>query len=100
MPILPAESDCYPPHLWTEDVVLNGAGSWWCLHAKPRQEKKVAGDLRQQEIVHYLPQVLKESRTPSGRKTRSLLPLFPGYLFLYGSDAERVEALQGNRLVR
>jgi transcriptional antiterminator RfaH len=100
MPILPAESDCYPTNLWSEDVVLNGDGLWWCLHAKPRQEKKVAGDLRKQMIVHYLPQVVKEGRTPGGRKIRSVLPLFPGYLFLYGRDAERIEALQGNRLVR
>jgi transcriptional antiterminator RfaH len=100
MPILPAESDSYPPDLWSEGLALNGDGRWWCLHAKPRQEKKVASDLRAHRVAHYLPQIAKEGRTPGGRKTRSILPLFPGYLFLYGDEAARLEALQGNRLVR
>jgi transcription antitermination factor NusG len=100
MPILPAEADRYPDNLWSDDVALNGDGRWWCLHAKPRQEKSVARELYHHAIVHYLPQTYKDGRTPGGRKTRSLVPLFPGYLFLYGGDHARVEALKGNRLVK
>jgi transcriptional antiterminator RfaH len=36
---------------------------------------------------------------PSGRKIASLIPLFPGYLFLLGEDRHRVEAMKGNHLV-
>jgi len=99
MPILPAESEMYPDSLWEGGRPgADPCRRWWCLHTKPRQEKTVARALRKRAIAHYLPQVVHESRTPGGRKIRSLLPLFPGYLFLYGDDYERVEALQGNHL--
>ena len=99
MPILPAEPAMYPSTFWQED--RPGADRhrrWWCLHTKPRQEKTVARALQQRQIPHYLPQVVHESRTPGGRKIRSTLPLFPGYLFLHGDDYQRIEALQGNHL--
>jgi transcription antitermination factor NusG len=103
MPILPAEPDLYPSDLW-EGAVLTGPEElprkWWCLHTKPRMEKASARDLRVQQIAYYLPQVVREDRTPQGRKTRSVIPLFPSYLFLLGDDRERVLAMKGNRLVR
>jgi transcriptional antiterminator RfaH len=100
MPILPAEPDLYPDDLWSEGE--SGAlrsGTWWCLHTKPRQEKAAARHLRSRAITYYLPQVVHEDRTPQGRKTRSVLPLFTSYLFLCGDDHARIEALKGNRLV-
>ena len=103
MPILPAEPDIYPANLWP-DLTEGGEGSsrrkWWCLHTKPRQEKATARDLRAIRVPYYLPQVLHEAHTPQGRKTRSVIPLFTSYLFLFGDEAERVASLKGNRLVR
>jgi transcription antitermination factor NusG len=99
MPILPAESDSYPPDLWSESMRFDPAARWWCLHTKPRQEKAAARDLGRQQICHYLPQAVRTSRTPSGRATRSVIPLFPGYLFLHGREQDRLAALRGNRLV-
>lgn len=101
MPILPAEPDINPPDLWERHGTDWGESRrWWCLHAKPRQEKAVARELRIQGVPCYLPQVMHEAHTPQGRKTRSILPLFTGYLFLFGDDYERLQALKGNRLVR
>ena len=110
MPILPAEPDFYPLDLWEVLARLrfesegDGEGTrrrlWWCLHTKPRQEKATARDLRAQRIAYYLPQVVHEDRTPQGRKTRSILPLFTSYLFFLGDERERVLTLKGNRLVR
>ena len=60
----------------------------------------MARDLRARGIAYYLPQVVHEDRTPQGRKTRSVLPLFTSYLFLLGDEQERVQSLKGNRLVR
>jgi transcription antitermination factor NusG len=99
MPILPAEPDLFPPDLW----VLDGSSPdldvrWWCLHTKPRQEKAAARHLRSRQIPHYLPQVVREDRTPGGRKFRSVIPLFTGYLFLLGEELQRYEALKGNHL--
>ncbi|MFO0891019.1 MAG: transcription termination/antitermination NusG family protein [Isosphaeraceae bacterium] len=102
MPILPAEPDFHPPGLWEEaPSVLPSPDDavWRCLHAKARQEKAVARELRKQGLTYYLPQVLKEDRTPQGRKIRSILPLFPGYLFLKGDHEARLAALRGDRLV-
>jgi transcription antitermination factor NusG len=101
MPILPAEPDCHPEDLWRDGVPLPAKpeGLWWCLHTKPRQEKATARDLREQGVVYYLPQVVKESRTPQGRKIQSIAPLFAGYVFLYGDPQDRLAALRGHRLV-
>src|SRR5437763_9067890 len=101
MPILPAEPDCHPPNLWDEasSLPVKQEGSWWCLHTKPRQEKATARELRKQEVVYYLPQVVKESRTPQGRKIQSVVPLFPSYVFFHGDMNDRLLALRGNRLV-
>jgi transcriptional antiterminator RfaH len=101
MPILPAEPDMFPDDLW-DGAAVGGDPSrrWYCLHTKPRQEKATARDLRVRRVPFYLPQIVKEDRTPAGRKIRSVLPLFGGYLFLLGDEAQRLEALKGNRLVR
>src|SRR4051794_9472221 len=89
----------YPSTLWHEDRHRDDLGRrWWCLHTKPRQEKTLARELRKRQVSHYLPQIAHESRTPGGRKIRSMSPLFPGYLFLYGDDYQRTEAIQGNHL--
>ena len=100
MPILPAEPDIHPPNLWENDrFQADREERWWCLHTKPRQEKSVARALRAKGIAYYLPQVVHEDRTPQGRKTRSVVPLFTSYVFLHGGDQDRVESLKGNRLV-
>src|SRR3954452_8105141 len=100
MPILPAEPALCPPDLWQADGSLAKDGrAWWCLHTKPRQEKALARELSLQKIPFYLPQVVHEDRTPQGRKTRSVIPLFTSYLFLLGDERDRLEALKGNRLV-
>jgi len=101
MPILPAEPDCYPVDLWEDEVTLPSKpdGVWWCLHTKPRQEKAIARELREQAVVYYLPQVVKESRTPQGRRLESVAPLFASYVFLYGDPHDRLTALRSHRLV-
>ena len=100
MPILPAEPDFYPPDLWELQNDVDGNCHWWCLHAKPRQEKAVARELHIQRVNFYLPQAIQTGRTPKGRPTRSVVPLVPGYVFLYGNEDHRLLALKGNRLVR
>jgi transcription antitermination factor NusG len=103
MPILPAEPNLYPHDLWNvrDHDDSEGPGRlWWCLHTRPRQEKATARELRAQGIAYYLPQVVHEDRTPRGRRTRSVLPLFTSYVFLLGNERERLLALKGNRLVR
>ena len=101
MPILHSEPDCHPTNLWdqSESILRKQEAVWWCLHTKPRQEKATARELRKLGVTFFLPQVLKEDRTPQGRKIHSVIPLFPSYLFLFGDYNDRLSALRGNRLV-
>lgn len=101
MPILPAEPDLYPSDIWEREGTQTDTGRrWWCLHTKPRQEKAAARHLRSRQIQHYLPQVVREDRTPAGRKIRSVIPLFSSYLFLLGDEHDRLEAFKGNNLAK
>lgn len=108
MPIKPAEPDLFPPDLWERLPTPVSSGwaddrpgpRWWCLHTKPRQEKATARHLRSSGLTYYLPQAVREGRTPEGRRTRSVIPLFPSYLFLFEDERGRVESMRRNTLVR
>jgi transcriptional antiterminator RfaH len=71
---------------------------WWLLHTKPRQEKKLAEELRTLGIGHYLP-VTRLKAVTRGRPRYSWAPLFPGYCFLWADDDERLATLRTSRLV-
>jgi transcriptional antiterminator RfaH len=71
---------------------------WWLIHAKPRQEKKLAEQLVSLQVPHYLP-VTKCTAITRGRKRITRVPQFPGYLFLWVDSAERRAALETNRIV-
>lgn len=99
MPILSEQPGLYPDDLFDEVYAGGLERHWWVLYTKVRQEKAVARQFLNAQIPFYLPLVWK--RTVSrGRVIRSQIPLFPGYVFLYGSDEERVSSLAGNRIVR
>ncbi len=70
---------------------------WWVLHTRARNEKAVARDLTRAHIEHYLP--LFQVRRPRSRRPQpTTLPLFPGYVFLYGCEQARAYALRTNRV--
>ena len=101
MPILPAEPQLYPPDLWShEEVDFDPERPWWCLHTRPRQEKAAARHFLARRLTYYLPQVVQETTTPKGRKIRSVLPMFTGYLFLRGTLADRGEAIRTDCLTK
>lgn len=74
-------------------------GRWWVAHTKPRNEKALAQELAALRIFCYLPlsHRLTHSRT-SGRTSRSIVPVFTGYVFLNGDDEQRRMALTTNRI--
>ena len=89
-----AESDqCLPDPAAGEQT-----NSWWLLHTKPRQEKKLAEQLKAFQLPHYLP-VTKKKAVTRGKVRYSWSPLFSGYLFLMGTPEQRVRALETNRVV-
>lgn len=86
-----------PPVIWPEERNISEFnGIWWVVHTKSRNEKALAHDLIRKEINYFLPMTWK-TRYRSGRKIRSLLPLFSGYLFFAGTENQRVQVLKTNR---
>jgi len=87
-----------PPIIWPEaQSISDFIGLWWVAHTKSRNEKALAHDLVAKNICYFLPMTWKVQRR-SHRTFRSLLPLFSGYLFFCGREAERVELLRTNRV--
>jgi transcriptional antiterminator RfaH len=99
MPILAAEANVYPGNLLDEFTTLSTDRRWWAVYTKSRQEKSLARQLLGMEVPFYLPLIPKVASI-GGRRLKSLLPLFGGYLFLYGTDEERVQALGTNRIAQ
>lgn len=77
---------------------LGNESTWWLLHTKPRQEKKLAEQLTRFGISHYLP-ATKHKALTRGRTRITWSPLFSGYFFLRGTLDQRLRALKTNRLV-
>ena len=69
-----------------------------CIPSPARRKSRPRRSART-GVTYYLPQVVKESRTPQGRKLRSVVPLFSSYIFLYGDANDRLAAFRGDRLV-
>lgn len=87
-----------PPIAWPEEKSIKDFdGYWWVAHTKSRNEKALANDLVAREVSYFLPMSWK-IRSHRGRKTRSLLPLFGGYLFFCGKEKQRLEVLKTNRV--
>jgi transcription antitermination factor NusG len=105
MPILAKEPCVYPEDLLEEssgDEQLDIAGSgqlWWVVYTKSRQEKSLARDLVGYRLPFYLPQV-QIDHLIRGKRIHAHVPLFPGYLFLYGTSEDRVDSLRTNRISR
>ena len=72
-------------------------GRWFVAHTKPRQEKALAWDVLGSGGRYFLP-MYEVTRRSRGRSWKSLLPLFPGYVFLCGNDEDRTRALKTNRI--
>jgi transcriptional antiterminator RfaH len=86
-----------PPIIWPEDKpICQFKGQWWVAHTKSRNEKALAHDLVSKHVSYFLPMAWKTSHT-RGRKTKSLLPIFSGYLFFCGDENDRLNVLKTNR---
>lgn len=72
---------------------------WHVLHVRPRCEKKMADYAASQDLTCYLP-LREETKVYQRRKVTVTKPLFPGYIFMVFSQAQRVLALKSNLVVR
>lgn len=100
MPLVQLDRFIYPENLlenYQEQIAPNY--TWWVLYTKPRAEKEVARRFQERNLSFFLPLYQRRWRT-KGRAFQSQLPLFPGYVFLYGDHDGREFALETNRLLR
>jgi transcriptional antiterminator RfaH len=96
MPLLPLEPSVFPANLFestTEDP--EQSSHWWVLHTRPRAEKSLARHLHARQQSFFLP-LYHRRWERRGRQFDSHLPLFPGYVFLYGDSHARLAALETN----
>lgn len=92
----PSEVQIFPSDLLTAGCPVGVDRRWWVVRTKSRQEKAIARDLLLQSIPYFAPLVEKTTLV-RGRKRRSFVPVFSGYVFLYGSEMERSRSLTTNR---
>ena len=97
MPILDAEDSQYPENLLSAFEEQPDDRKWWAVYTKARQEKALARQLVQMEVPFYLPLVPKENMI-RGRRVKSHIPLFTGYVFVCGDEEQRVKSLTTNRI--
>ena len=97
MPILDAEISIYPPELLSQEMQSDDERKWFVFYTKARQEKAFARQLVGMDIPFFLPLVPKENLI-RGKKVTSLIPVFGGYIFLFATEDERVQALTTNRI--
>lgn len=78
-------------------LAAGSAREWVVLHTRSRQEKAVARHLAAHSVPHFLP--LKQQVTVTrGRRMKSLVPLFPGYVFLFGEREDAFAAIETKRV--
>jgi len=105
MPILAEEPSLFPDNLLDAvdqpAQVLDPAAerSWWAIYTRSRQEKGLARQLLGYQVPFYLPLIPKDHLI-RGRRVRAYVPLFDGYVFLFGNPDERTLALTTNRIAR
>jgi len=74
-------------------------GQWFVAQTRSRNEKVLADQLTRLDVFNYLPLTRRVTRSSSTRRiSRSVVPVFSGYLFFKGTEDQRYLALRTNRI--
>jgi transcriptional antiterminator RfaH len=73
------------------------SGTWWIAHTKAKMERPLVRYLYRHDVGYFLP-LLERTTISSGKKRRSLTPMFSGYVFFCGDEQARYQALASNYL--
>ncbi len=84
---------------WLSEQVVGFDCAWHVLHTSSRQEKILSDTLSAMDVSHFLP-LSKETRYYGKRKATVEMPLFPSYLFLFGTLDEVYQADRTRRVAR
>lgn len=89
-----------PPVRHPAAVPLESLPKRWCVaHTKSRNEKVLANVLLSWDQPYFLPMV-ERVHVRRSRKVRSVLPLFPGYVFFTGDESTQYRVMTTNRVAR
>ena len=81
------------------DILQHHNGKSWCLAMiRPRNEKFACTQLGNAGVIGYLP-LLTKVTVHNRSKRETLLPMFPGYLFLC-ADQDEQSVIRRNQAVR
>ncbi|HID24044.1 MAG TPA: antitermination protein NusG [Planctomycetaceae bacterium] len=100
MPILAREPDMWPQSLFEQRLPADGNACWWVFYTLSRREKSLSRRLLAGRIPFYAPVVPKRINAPNGRVRTSYKPLFPNYVFMFGTDEQRYWAMTTNCVSR
>ena len=100
MPILQKEVDVFPATLLESEFQADPDSSWWAFYTRSRREKSLTRRLLAAQIPFYAPVVPRRTCSPSMRVRTSFVPLFPNYVFMFGTQAHRYAAMQTNCISR
>jgi transcription antitermination factor NusG len=67
--------------------------NWYVAYTMANQEKRVAMQLGQRSVEHFLP-LYDSVRRWKDRRVKLQLPLFPGYVFVHLALRDRLQVLQ------
>ena len=73
---------------------LEQARHWFAVYTTCRHEKRVARNLEQRQIEHFLPIYRTQHTWKDGSRATLDLPLFPGYVFVHIDLHDRVGVLE------
>lgn len=88
-----------PILLHAKDCLAQGASQWYAAYIRSRHEKRVADQLEQRGVEHFLP-LYETIHRWKDRDVCVHLPLFPGYIFLRLHLENRLRILQIRSVVR
>ncbi len=89
-----------PGELSPADAIPDGlAGRWYVAHTRARNEKILSQEMGRLAIPNYLPLTQRVTRGAASRRiSRSIVPVFPGYIFFNATEEQRYLALRTNRI--
>lgn len=97
----PAPADVLPAFSHLANLGSGGDEHCWVAHTRSRHEKTLAEELTRLGIGCYLPLCQRVTRSRATRRiSRSIVPVFPGYLFFAGSEEQRYRALTTNHIAQ
>jgi hypothetical protein len=92
-----AQVQSWPPGLLTDP---SASPDWLVAHVKPKQEKLLAGELRQRALPGALFLKVHVRRYPGKGPQTSLVPILPGYLFAVDAPGAKEALYASGRVVR